>query len=187
MNFFAVKKEKMLISALIVFYLMILGYYVVGNWQQTVDVVPTEATLEEEKEGQTEEESNKTNQGGQVILYDSTQDSFVNMRLSRDYERAQMLDELRMTMASGNVTPEEVAKAKASYDEIIDTANLEDDIEEKVTQLGFADCVYMKSGSRVQVVVQAEAVTAEQYLQIVDIVGQMTGASHKNIEVSYYH
>jgi len=199
MNFFAIKKEKMLISALIVFYLMILGYYVAGNWQQTVDGVPQETmaghTEEEEQKDKQEsaqtEDSESENggskgKGGQVILYDSTGETFVNMRLTRDYERAQILDELRMTMASSVVTAEEIAKAKSSYDDIIDTANIEDQIEEKIMALGFADCVYMQTGSRAQIVVQSEEVTPAQYLQIVDTVGQLTGLEHKNIEVSFY-
>ncbi len=199
MNFFAVKKEKMLISALIVFYLMILGYYVAGNWEQTVDGVPKETMAghtEEEKKGDKEDtaktedgeqESGKTKeQGGQVILYDSTGEAFINMRLTRDYERAQILDELRLTMASSTVTAEEIAKAKSSYDDIIDVANVEEQIEDKIMEMGFGDCVYMQTGNRAQIVVQSEQFTPEQYLQIVDTVGQLTGLQHKNIEVSFY-
>jgi len=189
MSFFVVKKEKMLLSAVMVFTLMILGYYVLGNLEQPVELMPTEATLQDEQKQKPKdaEQDNEGMQGGQVILYDSTADNFVDLRLTRDYERSQELDELRLTMANGSVTAEEIAKAKSTYDNILATANIEDDLEEKIMALGFGDCVYMETGERAQVVVQAEQVTAEQYLQIVDIVGESTGIAHKNIEVRYYN
>lgn len=174
-----------------VFTLMILGYYVAGNLQQPVDVaVPTEANADQKKDKEkekTEDADKEERSGGQVILYDSTQDSFISLRLSRDYERSQMLDELRSTMANVNVTAEEIAKAKSMYDNIIDTANIEDQLEEKIMALGFQDCVYLQTGDRAQVIVQSEKVTPDQYLQIIDTVGQHTGIPHRNIEVSYYN
>ncbi|OEH85656.1 hypothetical protein BHU72_02335 [Desulfuribacillus stibiiarsenatis] len=183
MSFFVLKKEKMFISALMVLTLMVLGYYVQGNLTQPVDVVPTEATADKDK---AKDENNKEEKkDGQVILYNSQDDAFIEYRLSRDYERAQLLDELRVVMAGVNVSPEEVAKAKSLYDQVIDVANIEDELEEKIMELGYEDCVYLQVGERAQVILRAEKISTEQYLQIIDTIGEFTGLSHDNIEVSY--
>ncbi|OEF98436.1 SpoIIIAH-like family protein [Desulfuribacillus alkaliarsenatis] len=193
MSFFIVKKEKMLLSALMVFTLLILGYYVAGNLTQPVEIaVPTDVSEEREQSGRTDDnvtDNDPENQGppGQVILYDSTYDDFVSFRLNRDFERSQMIDDLRITMASANVTPEEVAKAKSMYDNILKAASIEDDIEEIIMSLGFKDCVYSQTGEKAQIIVQADQVSPEQYLEILDIVSNKTGLSHRNIEVSYYN
>lgn len=119
----------------------------------------------------------QTQQNGVVLNY---YDSF---KSDRDAVRSEEIAYLDEVIAVSATDAETLADAQQQKLALIDNMEKELIIESLITAKGFANAAVLFHSGSVNVVVDAETLSAEQVAQILDIVQRETGESAANIRV----
>ena len=122
--------------------------------------------------------SDQTNAGTQ------TEESyFTSAQLSREKARDEALEVLQTVVNSEDALQETKDAALADISRIALDMEQEANIESLVIAKGFANCVAVKNGDQVSVVVETEGLLPNQAAQIIEIVYEQTGVAPANVNI----
>jgi stage III sporulation protein AH len=108
---------------------------------------------------------------------------FVEYRLQRDRVRAKEVEMLNDMIDNDNVSPEAKRKAEEQLLDIIELMEHELMVENMLKAHGYKDAVFFLKDGKVNVVVQADALGEQEFLQIVEMVSGVTGVAMEQITV----
>lgn len=127
---------------------------------------------------------------GEAQLVSASKDSgsefFESARLTRTKTRDEALDTLKKALKSTDLTKEEKAALTEKLEAQVGNITVESGLETVIKSKGFADCVVMVEGEKVNVTVMTEndALTAAEVTRIRDaILTRMSGMTAQNITI----
>jgi len=193
-----VKRQTVWLSTMMVLSLMLIGYYTMSNGSDTATpgggitsatVTPTPAVS---ASGTTaagtkvvQSTTSTSNQNGGIAATTSTSDWFANTEVTLTKEMTQQADTLNQVIGNTNATSEQVASALTELQRLHamqgNISNAKDDILGE----GYQDCVIEPNADKATVYVKAVTMTAEQSVNIMNIVSQQLSIPITNITV--YH
>lgn len=122
--------------------------------------------------------SDQTNAGTQ-----KEESYFTSAQLSREKARDEALEVLQTVVNSEDALQETKDAALADISRIALDMEQEANIESLVIAKGFANCVAVKNGDQVSIVVETEGLLPNQAAQIMEIVYEQTGVSPANVNI----
>ena len=122
---------------------------------------------------------------GQNTNTDSTtgESYFTSAQLSREKARDEALDVLQTVVDSEDALQETKDLALADISRIALDMEQEANIETLVKAKGFAQCVAVKSGDKISIIVESEGLLANQVAQIKEIVYRETGIKPAGVTI----
>jgi stage III sporulation protein AH len=108
---------------------------------------------------------------------------FVEYRLQRDRVRTSEVEMLNQMVDNTNISEEGKKQAEEQLLALIDMMEKELLVENMLKAHGFKDAVFFYRGNVANVVVQAEELTEQEFMQIVEMVSSATGVSMEHVTV----
>ena len=109
---------------------------------------------------------------------------FVEYRLQRDRVRGKEVEMLNDMVDNPNVSQEAKQKAEEQLLKLIDMMEKELLVENMLKANGFRDAVFFYRDDMVNVVVQAENLSDQEFLQIAEMVSSATGVNIEHVTVT---
>lgn len=169
-------KRNLIITASV----LLIGVAVLLNWvlfsgSSVSDGYPNYDTPSGNQQGANDANDTPTDQN---TYFSATQ-------VSRQRARDEALEVLQSVVDNQDSADDVKAEALAGIAAIADEIQKEANIESLITAKGFAQCVAVLSGEKVQIVVQAEELLPAQLAQINEIVYAQTGIEPSGVTVIY--
>lgn len=138
--------------------------------------------------GQEAEETGKNYGEAQLVSVskDSGTEFFESARLARTKARDEALDALKKSLKNAQLTDAEKTALTEQLNAQVNNITVESALETLIKAKGFADCVVMLDGDKVNVTVMTEndALTADEVTRIRDVVlSQLKGCKAQDITV----
>lgn len=108
---------------------------------------------------------------------------FVEYRLERDRVRSKELEMLNGMIVNPDISQEGKKQAEAQLLSLVETMEKELLVENMLKAHGFADAVFFYRGRMTNVVVQAENLLDQEFLQIAEMVSGVTGVEMEEVKV----
>ncbi|MBS3983705.1 MAG: SpoIIIAH-like family protein [Dethiobacter sp.] len=108
---------------------------------------------------------------------------FVEYRLQRDRVRGKELEMLNGMIGNPDISQEGKKQAEAQLLALVETMEKELLVENMLKAHGFADAVFFYRGRMTNVVVQAENLKDQEFLQIAEMVSGVTGVEMEEVTV----
>ncbi|EEG78330.1 SpoIIIAH-like family protein [Dethiobacter alkaliphilus] len=109
---------------------------------------------------------------------------FVEYRLQRDRVRGKEQEMLNQMIDNPNVSEEAKKQAEEQMLKLIDMMEKELLVENMLKAHGFKDAIFFYRDDMVNVVIQAENLSEEEFLQIAEMVSSATGVGIERISVT---
>lgn len=167
-------KRNLIITASV----LLIGVAVLLNW-----VLFSGATVKQDGYQGYDQPSGNQSQDNADTPTDQTNTYFSATQVSRQRARDEALEVLQAVVDNKESSETVKAEALAGIAEIADEIQKEANIESLITAKGFAQCVAVLSGEKVQIVVQADALQPAQIAQINEIVYAQTGISPSGVTI----
>ncbi|MBQ4071527.1 MAG: SpoIIIAH-like family protein [Clostridia bacterium] len=165
-------------SAVLVLAVLVIGLAVYLNYRWFYDPVGSLGYGENNMENNYSD-STETGADGSG----SENDYFSAAALSREQQRDEAIDVLKLVTENADATEEAKAEAAAAISKIAVDMQNEANIETLVKAKGFEECVAVISEGAVSVIVKAESLQANEAAQILAIAYETTGISPENISI----
>ena len=137
------------------------------------EVQPSEgATPKEEK---TEETAKIAAAGNQF---------FLGYQLQRSTIRSKLTEDCTNTLADPDATPANHEQASKKLNELMQSEQRENALEEMIRKEGFHDAVVLTNDTQVDVVVQSDKLTSAQAVKLITLVKQQFNVPSTNISVA---
>ena len=124
------------------------------------------------------------NLGDSQLVGNGVTDYFEAARSSREQAREESLEILEEVLGDKSTAKETAEETAAKVSAIALAVTQEDKIESLVKAKGFGDCVAYIEGEHCSVVVQSEALSESQTVQILEIVTAQSSVEAKNVTIS---
>ena len=173
-KFFTSKTGK---SAVLVLAVLVIGLAVYLNYRWFYD--PTSSL----GYGENNMENNYSDSTETGAGTSDENDYFSSAALSREQQRDEAIDVLKLVTENADATEEAKAEAAAAISKIATDMQNEASIETLVKAKGFEECVAVISDGAVSVIVKAETLQANEAAQILAIAYETTGISPENISI----
>lgn len=108
---------------------------------------------------------------------------FVEYRLQRDRVRASEVEMLNQMIDNPNISPEGKKQAEEQLLTLIEVMEKELLVENMLKAQGYKDAVFFYRGTIANVVVQAESLNEQEFMQIAEMVSSTTGVAMEHVTV----
>lgn len=169
-------KRQIVLGALVV----ALGLAVFVNWYYT----GTDTVIDPNSSVSEQAEQSDNGTGAAQLVSAQTEEYFARVKLNRSTAHDEALEELQAVLASASVDSAVSESTAQAIEVLSNTIKMESDIESLVSAKTGGECIAVISENTVEVVVNCEALTDTNVLQISDIVSQVCADKYENIKIS---
>lgn len=169
-------KRQLVLGSLVV----ALGLAVFVNWYYT----NTDIVMEPDSAVEETSQVSELDSGAAEFISVQDDEYFAEVKLNRTAAHDAALEELQAVLASAEVDSEVAVSTADAIEELSGTLKMESDIESLVSAKTGSECIAVISENTVEIVVNSEALTQTNVLQISDIISQVCSGKYENVKIS---
>ncbi|CAM3793766.1 SpoIIIAH-like family protein [Alicyclobacillus pomorum] len=198
-----VKRQTVWLSTMMVLSLMLIGYYTMNNESSTTgsaggtsDTSPTSVTTtttpDTSGDGSTKSTSSQTKtpattssaQNNSGSPTNST-DWYVSTQTQLEQQITQKMDNYEKIITNDNATPDQISQAQQQLNRLTSLEGGIENAHDAIVGKGYKDCVIMPNSDYTQftVYVKTDKLSADQAVQLMQLVSQQLNVSAVNIKV----
>lgn len=119
------------------------------------------------------------------VMGEQTDDYFINVQLQRSTLRQKMVEDYMKVLTDPNSTEKEMQEANSKIQELMKVDNQESALEDLIRKEGYRDAVVTVGDPHVDVIVQADKLTAAQAVNLIEMVKKHLQISSQHISIAY--
>jgi stage III sporulation protein AH len=192
-----VKRQSVWLSTMMVLALMLIGYYTVNNNVKMVPVADTPSIGNPSFDANANSATGDSGSGNQngtngKAAVDASSNFFIAMHMREEKEQAAYLETLQQVLSNRESTSEQIAQAQQKMQEINDMNAKADHVRDMLQADGYPDAIVIPNDNdgiqfdHVTVYVQANQLSADQAVKVMNIVHTQMGVAMANISVGYH-
>jgi stage III sporulation protein AH len=175
------KKQTVWLLSMLTIMVVLSAYYLIQGPVQQVPVAGKAKTDQAVKVASKQVTSDKV----QTEATAAGDDYFMGTKMKRDATNSQKMEEYMTVMTNDKASSTDIAKAKEEYDRLASLEDTEMNIENLIKALGYNEAVVTSKEDRVNVIVQANKLDADNAVKIISLISQHMNVPGKNVVVSY--
>jgi stage III sporulation protein AH len=178
------KKQTVWLLSMLTIMVVLSAYYLIQGPVQQVPVAGKAKTDQSVKvdSKQVASDNGKALQSETAATGD---DYFMGTKMKRDAYNSQKMDEYMAVMTNDKASSADIAKAKEEYDKLASLQDTEMNVESLIKALGYNEAVVTSKEDRVNVIVEANKLDADNAVKIISLISKHMNVPGKNIVVSY--
>ncbi|MDP9728744.1 SpoIIIAH-like family protein [Alicyclobacillus tolerans] len=181
-----VKRQTVWLSTMMVLSLMLIGYYTMNNPTETTNASsPSVTTTVGTPDSASSSTSPSLNASSSQSTSESSVDFFVATQTQVDKNMSETLDNLRSVIANSNASTEQIGSAEDQIKQLMDLKGQMANAVDAVEGAGYKECVVVPDANdKFTVYVSAKKLSADDAVQVMNLVAQQLGVPMTNIIVT---
>jgi stage III sporulation protein AH len=177
-----VKRQTVWLSTMMVLSLMLIGYYTVGSNPGKTSLTNTGVSTS----GANDKPSVQTDSSAPDPSKLSGSDYFSQLRMDAADREAKEEDRLMALSVDTHASSDQVAQAKKQLDDLQALQAKIGTLQDSIKALGYKDVVISHDNGKIQVVVEADQLSNDQVVKILNTVHTQLNVSSADITVSWH-
>jgi stage III sporulation protein AH len=186
-----VKRQTVWLSTMMVLSLMLIGYYTVGSGSASKPSLSNTSTggtgSGVSTSGSNDKPSVQTDSpSAPDVSKLSGSEYFAQLRIDAAAEMSKEEDQLTAQSIDPKASADQVAQAKKQLDDLTALDAKIQSVQDAIKGLGYKDAVVKHESGKIQVIVQADNLTNDQAVKILNAVHSQLALPSNNITVTYH-